>query len=117
MNRRGEIGHWGETQACSFLLRHGFFVLDRNYHSTFGEIDIVAQKNQDYYFVEVKTRQQGAMAWNDAVTPEKLRRFKKTAKIYSSRNNIPDVGQIIAILMVVYNTENNIIKFSLTALI
>ena len=57
MSRRNKnLGDWGEEKACGFLERHGFRVVERNYHATTGEIDIVAEKGGDYYFVEVKTR-------------------------------------------------------------
>ena len=48
------LGDWGEAQACSFLERHGFKIIERNYHTTMGEIDVIATKGDDYYFVEVK---------------------------------------------------------------
>ena len=57
-NRR--IGKWGEKYAASFLEQNGYSIIDRNYHTPYGEIDIIAaeQDQGETYlvFVEVKTR-------------------------------------------------------------
>jgi putative endonuclease len=50
-----KIGELGENVACKFLLKHGFSVLERNYTKKWGEIDIIAQKENRRYFVEVKS--------------------------------------------------------------
>jgi putative endonuclease len=44
----GGLGKWGEDQAVGFLQRQGFEIWERNYNSTVGEIDIVAQKGGVY---------------------------------------------------------------------
>ena len=49
-----KIGQVGEDIACKFLMKHGFTVLERNYTKKWGEIDIIAQKEDVLYFVEVK---------------------------------------------------------------
>lgn len=50
-----KIGQLGEDIACKFLMKHGFSVLERNYTKKWGEIDIIAQKKEKLYFVEVKS--------------------------------------------------------------
>ena len=61
MNRR-ELGGRGEAAAAAFLARQGFRVLDRNYRSRFGEIDLVCQDGPGVVFVEVKSRQSDEFA-------------------------------------------------------
>ena len=51
-----EIGKIGEQIAHSFLMKHGFSLLDQNYRTPYGEIDIVAEKNGITHFVEVKSK-------------------------------------------------------------
>ena len=51
-----DFGLWGESQACSFLIRQNYQIIDRNFYAFGGEIDIIAQKNGCWSFVEVKTR-------------------------------------------------------------
>ena len=49
------IGKIGEETVCKFLMKHGYQIISRNYWKKWGEIDIVAQKNNTTHFVEVKT--------------------------------------------------------------
>ena len=50
-----EVGNLGESVACEYLKRHGFKIRDRNYVKKTGELDIIAEKEDTLYFVEVKT--------------------------------------------------------------
>lgn len=50
-----KIGDLGENIAVVFLEKRGFQIIDRNYRNKIGEIDIIAQKDDFYYVVEVKT--------------------------------------------------------------
>ncbi|MBM2817528.1 MAG: hypothetical protein HW401_118 [Parcubacteria group bacterium] len=49
------IGKIGEETACKFLMKRGYQIVLRNYWKKWGEIDIIAKKDQIIYFVEVKT--------------------------------------------------------------
>lgn len=51
-----EIGDYGERLAVRYLRFRGYRILDRNYMSKHGEIDIIARKKDYLVFVEVKTR-------------------------------------------------------------
>ena len=112
MSLRGkEIGKWGENQACAFLLRHGFFVKERNFYSTVGELDIIAIKDGDYYFVEVKTRAAGELASDLAITPAKKHKLEKTVKKYCYVRGVPDTGLILAGLIITYNKIDRSVSF------
>ncbi len=50
-----KIGEIGENIAVKFLVKHNFLILNRNYTKKWGEIDIVAEKNNKLYFIEVKS--------------------------------------------------------------
>ena len=52
---RKEIGNLGEHIAAEYLKRHGFTIRDRNVARKTGELDIIAEKEDTLYFVEVKT--------------------------------------------------------------
>ncbi len=52
---RKEIGNLGENIAAEYLKRHGFAIRDRNVARKTGELDIIAEKEDTLYFVEVKT--------------------------------------------------------------
>ncbi len=55
MAKHNETGAIGEDLATAFLKKNGFAVKDRNYRKKWGEIDIVALKNDLVHFIEVKT--------------------------------------------------------------
>lgn len=59
-NRQQDIGRWGENLAANFLEKRNYSIINRNYRTSSGEIDLVALHNVDketlLVFVEVKTR-------------------------------------------------------------
>jgi putative endonuclease len=55
MAEHNEIGKIGENITRTFLMKHGFKVKTTNYRTRFGEIDIIAQKDNRLHFVEVKS--------------------------------------------------------------
>lgn len=57
------MGLWGEDKAVEFLKVKNYTILVRNYHSRFGEIDIIARKQNTIIFVEVKTRKNTAFGF------------------------------------------------------
>ena len=107
------LGAWGETHACQFLVRQNFLIRERNYHTTAGEIDIIAEKGGDYYFIEVKTRAVGAMATDLAITPAKQIKLEKTIKKYCYQRNIADRSLILAGLLVTIDREHLKLAFRL----
>ncbi len=64
MNRQ-QTGRIGEELARRHLETLGFTILDANYRTRWGEIDLVAEKNEELVFVEVRTRRSNNMG-----TPE-----------------------------------------------
>ena len=82
-------GSLGEDGVSEWLQRRGFRVLCRNYHSRYGEVDIIAA--DDYYilFVEVKTRaERHLVSPLEAVTVKKQRRLIQTARLYLQANPV-----------------------------
>lgn len=102
-------GDEAETKASIYLLENGFFVLERNFYSRFGEIDIIAQKEKVLHFVEVKS----AFDYESAIqniTPTKLSRFIKTLQIYLKKNALHNIDYMIDAIIVtpkqIYHLEN-----------
>lgn len=55
-HERKKLGQEGEDLACGFLLSKNYKILERNFKSHIGEIDIIAQDKNELVFVEVKTK-------------------------------------------------------------
>ena len=80
-------GAAGETLAARFLRRRGYELVEANYHSRFGEIDIIAENERFLVFAEVKTRgEQALYEPREAVFGEKQRKILKTALLYLAQN-------------------------------
>jgi putative endonuclease len=91
MTRRG-LGAWGEETAARYLIDKGFAIIERNWHAAHGELDLVAQDGETLVFVEVKARRRHDYGWpEEAVTPTKQRRLRKTAWAYLQAHEIGDV--------------------------
>jgi len=50
-----KIGAKGEDIVVKHLMKQGFEIMERNYRKKWGEIDVIAKKNNILHFVEVKT--------------------------------------------------------------
>lgn len=77
------LGSAGEEAAARALETEGYRILERNYLSRVGEIDIIAEKDADIVFVEVKTRR-GAVYGRpcEAVNARKRQRLRNAAICY-----------------------------------
>jgi len=79
-NASGKIG---EDYAAELLSKKGYQIIERNYHSRFGEIDIIAENEEYIVFAEVKTRDEHfSVSPLEAVTVGKQRKIYKTALLY-----------------------------------
>ena len=78
-------GNIAEERACQFLYERGYFVLEQNFYSRFGEIDIIATKDEVLHFIEVKSGLDYEKAIQN-ITPSKLSKIIKTANVYMKKN-------------------------------
>ena len=73
-------GQWGEDLAARHYLRSGYEVLDRNWRSATGELDLVVFDGSTYVFSEVKARRTADFGpASAAVTVAKQRRIRQLA--------------------------------------
>ena len=98
-----EIGNLGEQLVCNWLVRKNCEVLHRQWHSRFGEIDLIAKgytgqgklRCEMLAFIEVKTRSKGNWDANGllALTRSKQNKIRTTARYFLVRypylSNIP----------------------------
>jgi len=76
-------GQCGEDAAAQYLKKNKYKIVDRNHRNKCGEIDIIAKKDDDLVFIEVKTRRSNEFGTPaEAVTYYKKRNFVNTAKWY-----------------------------------
>lgn len=86
-----EIGMAGETLAVREMRKQGYTILEQNYRTRGGEIDIIAQKDGILVFTEVKTRRGTAYGTPaEAVTRTKQRHIIAAAKEYLAAHALTD---------------------------
>jgi putative endonuclease len=86
-NHNRSIGKIGEDTAVEYIENRGYKVIDRNYTSRWGEIDIISEKDGVLVFVEVKTKigdKYGA-PW-ESVTFFKYQKLKRSIQYYITSN-------------------------------
>jgi putative endonuclease len=92
---RHRLGALGEQLAAEHLVRRGFTILERNYRTRWGELDIVAYDGQTLAFCEVKTRMHGGGFALEAVGGRKRARVRKMAGSWmSDRSERPYAARI-----------------------
>ena len=101
-------GNIAEDKACAFLYDNGFSILDRNFYSSFGEIDIIATKDDVLHFIEVKSGDDYELAIQN-ITKSKLSKLIKTGNIYMKKNSFDSDYEYDAILVTpdgIFHIEN-----------
>ncbi len=80
-------GNIAEEKAVKFLYEKGFTIREQNFYSRFGEIDIIASKDEVLHFVEVKSGLDYESAIQN-ITPKKISRLVKTGNVYMKKNGL-----------------------------
>ena len=94
MNLRQNLGRYGEERAAIYLQDRGYQIIDRNWHSQTGEIDLVARERDQIVFIEVKTRNGSGYGHPfEAITQEKVARMRRLAAEWCSTKQI-NGGQV-----------------------
>ena len=77
------LGEWGEGKAAEYLEGIGYQILERNFRTPYGEIDLIAQINSEIIFVEVKTRSSRNFGYpEEAITAKKMQHMIESAESY-----------------------------------
>lgn len=80
MSSSNSLGDWAEQYALQHLIAHGFRCVQQQYHSRWGEIDLIVEKQQLLVFVEVKARSNHHFGQaHEMLSPSKQKKIIKTA--------------------------------------
>jgi len=81
-------GRSAEEAACHFLKQKGHGILERNFLAAGAEIDIISQKNNEYYFIEVKARGDSSLgAPTELIGADKRNRLRRGAVAFLNAQN------------------------------
>jgi putative endonuclease len=121
-----KIGEIGENIAVKFLVKHGFSILDRNYTKKWGEIDIVAEKNDKIYFIEVKSVSRSSLDSvsqetldqyhpEDNMHPWKLKRMSRTIQTYLLSKKLDEKEWQVDLLVVFLSLKDKNAKIKVVS--
>jgi len=86
-NRRQSLGRLGESLAAAFLEGQGYTILERNYRTPYGEIDLITAQGEGIVFVEVKTRASSSLGPPEiSITQRKAEHMRSAAEYYIQQN-------------------------------
>jgi putative endonuclease len=111
-----KIGQLGEDIACKFLTKHGFSIIERNYTRKWGEIDIIAQKDNKLYFIEVKSKSVDSLqnVSYETSKPEdnmhfwKMKRLRRVVETYLISKRIGGLDWQFDLLVVYMDIEKRL---------
>lgn len=111
MGQTQKTGNKGEAIARDFLIQQGYTIIDTNWATRFGELDIVAKQDDIVVFVEVKTRHsintESAFA---SITPTKREKMIKAVYQYLHEKDLDDIDwRIDAIGIALLHNQSPII--------
>ncbi len=99
MNKRS-LGNQGEEIATQFLRKKGIRILERNFRTPYGEIDIIGTDGRKIHFIEVKTRRSEKFGKPfEAVNRKKLQHIKNSAMFYLNGKDTDFEIDVISVLM------------------
>jgi len=101
-----EFGKEAEKAAVDFLKLKGYKILERNYRTKFGEIDIIAQDKDVICFVEVKARHSLNLgAPEEAVFARKQKQISKAAIFYLKINKLLEQAARFDVVALLYKDD------------
>jgi putative endonuclease len=101
---RRELGDKGEDLAAAALKKQGYKIVERNYLTPLGEIDLIAKHKGVLVFIEVKTRKSERFgAPSEAVHPAKQAKLRRLADYYVKQKRLGETAvrfDVVAITLI-----------------
>lgn len=114
LNNRQKLGKIGEKYAVDELKKAGYKILETNFCTKFGEIDIIGRQNDYIVFIEVKTRRTNSFgSAKYSINYKKQKKICKTALCYlkSTKNFNTKARFDVAVVSMINNEKKlDIIK-------
>lgn len=89
LNDRQRLGQKSESIATQYLKRCNYRIVEQNYRTKLGEIDIIARDGDTIVFVEVRARNSVHFGHpKESITFRKMKTISKTALLYLKQNSM-----------------------------
>ncbi len=114
LSKQQDFGKKSESIATTHLKKHGYKILEQNYRTKLGEIDIIAKDKDTLVFVEVKARRSDRFGNPKyAVTSKKQRKISMVALLYmksTKQSNVKARFDVVAISLAKDKPNIEIVK-------
>ena len=106
-NQRQSLGYQGESLAATFLEKKGYIILERNWRTPYGEIDLIVQRDDVITFVEVKTRASRSLGPPEiSITARKEEHMRFAAEYYIQQHPKQINDWRIDVVTIQYHADN-----------
>jgi len=99
-----ELARWGEETAQKYLKERGIRIVEKNFRTQSGEIDIIGFENDDLIFFEVKTRSSKKFGYpEEAVNSIKIEKIEMVANEYLDNHAFDNLNWRIDTIAIIRN--------------
>lgn len=103
--QKKNFGAHGEQLVCNHLQKAGYTIKARNYAKRYGEIDIIAAKDDVLAFIEVKNRVNPLFDMTELITPSKQRKIAAVAKAFLADYHTTQITCRFDVALVTHSSE------------
>ena len=112
-NHRQQLGKRGEEIAKRHYEANGYTILDTNFRTRLGEIDLIAERGGTYVMVEVRTRSNQRFGTpEESITPAKADRLVAVSEEYFNRSQIVDADWRVDLVALVLDGSGNVTRMN-----
>ncbi len=105
------LGAFGEQLAKEHLVEKGYKLLETNFHTRYGEIDLIVQKENSLVFIEVKTRIGNRFGFPyEAIRWFKIKHLKKAVTYYLMLHNYPAMKYRMDAVSIILKQDKSVVK-------
>jgi putative endonuclease len=107
------IGNDGEDKASKYIISKNIDIIEKNFNTRYGEIDIIGIKNKIIYFYEVKYRSSSYFGHGEeAISKSKIRKLKQSIEIWINKNRrYLNYDKYLNAIIISY--DNEIVEFEI----
>jgi putative endonuclease len=100
------LGRWGENLAADYLTQKGYVILEQNFRTPYGELDLIVQDASTLVFVEIKTRSTDTFGLPEAsITSRKQQHIVSAALAYMQAASDTEISWRIDVIAIRKNNS------------
>lgn len=113
MTLQSEFGQLAEQYVAQYLESKGYFLIERNYRKRWGEVDIIAKKNDILIFVEVKAanKEIAGLEPEVRINRKKIKKVVRAARTYLAEKKYPDDQEWqVDVVSIIFDKDRGVAK-------